>query len=251
MASEWVLREVRIPKGTHLSNSRANPDSERTLLRENGTNKLLGPTESRPIKSEEILNIDQVEPSSSQGYTEESLSPAQQALADTFAEVVDLVAREVVIPLIRDVAAPALKKKLGTLSNDVRTKSLAAYSKVRTATWTRPVRPVGLPPSKEIEAISREAPLVMSAGDFREHLLRAMAAEQFARQLKESLSNVRIRSEPPNSALERAVQLALEGDFAAFDEETLVILMDFIGDGPTGSEDLMLPNERQLRGPRN
>ena len=54
MDDEWVRREVRIPKGTHLSKSKDSAGAERDLLREDGTNRLLGPTESRSVEEDDL-----------------------------------------------------------------------------------------------------------------------------------------------------------------------------------------------------
>lgn len=54
MEGKWQTRDVLIPHGTHLANSQKTPGLQRDLLRENGTNKLLGPPESRAtVKGED------------------------------------------------------------------------------------------------------------------------------------------------------------------------------------------------------
>ena len=53
MAEEWQLRSVRVPKGTHLANSKGTPGAQRDLLYTNGTNALVGPAESVPVDKEE------------------------------------------------------------------------------------------------------------------------------------------------------------------------------------------------------
>ncbi len=67
---EWVRREVRIPRGTHLSKSRDSEGAERDLLREDGTNRLLGPTESRSVEEGDLYHAFSYESAPSQDSAE-------------------------------------------------------------------------------------------------------------------------------------------------------------------------------------
>lgn len=119
---EWVLREVRVPKGTHLSDSKETPGAERTLLREDGSNKLLGPPEARPVEDADLLSAYPYTPYSPSEPEDEGLTPGQKELADALTEIITEVAREVVLPLVRDVLAPALRVKINDLALRIKTK---------------------------------------------------------------------------------------------------------------------------------
>src|SRR5262245_36864311 len=102
MADEWQLRRVRVPKGTHFSDSKETPGAERELLREDGTNKLLGPPESFPVDQDAMYGVPAYEPDLPSSAGEPELSPSQQALADAIADLFETVIREAVIPVVKE-----------------------------------------------------------------------------------------------------------------------------------------------------
>lgn len=83
---EWQLRRVRVPKGTHFSGSKDTPGAERELLREDGTNKLLGPPESFPVDEDPMLGVHAYAPDSPRRADARELSPEQRAIVDAIVD---------------------------------------------------------------------------------------------------------------------------------------------------------------------
>jgi hypothetical protein len=117
---DWPLRWVRIPEGTHLSKSKDIPGVERDLLREDGTNKLLGSTESFPADEDTLYRVHSREKDSPRSADARELSPTQQALARAVEGVLDLVRTRVVIPVYREIVAPAIERKLSRVAKSLR-----------------------------------------------------------------------------------------------------------------------------------
>lgn len=232
---EWVLREVRVPKGTHLSDSKVTPGAERTLLREDGSNKLLGPPEARPVEDADLLSAYPYTPYSPSEPEDEGLTPAQKELADALTEIITEVAREIVLPLVRDVLAPALRVKINDLALRIRTKSIEVYEKARSGKQVPALTPESETGSSEVATTQDQPRIAMSVDDFREYFLRAMAAEQFAAQLKQLLLTVRVQDVELSPELQQAIQLALEGNMTALDEDMLVAVVEFLG-GTRGTD---------------
>jgi hypothetical protein len=134
---EWELREVRRPKGTHRSRSTETPGADRELLREDGTNRNLGPSESRSVDDAALRQRYQGDPIY---LTPEGISPTMRELSPgqkLLAEVTDFMLREVVAPVIHDVVhevvLPTAKTKLSEFTERRRSKaSERADAKART-----------------------------------------------------------------------------------------------------------------------
>lgn len=244
---EWVLREVRVPKGTHLSDSKETPGAERTLLREDGSNKLLGPPEARPVEDADLVSAYPYTPYSPSEPEDEGLTPGQKELADALTEIITEVAREVVLPLVRDVLAPALRVKINDLALRIKTKSIEVYEKARSGKQIQALTPEGEAGSSEVGTQDPHR-IAMSVDDFREYFLRAMAAEQFAAQLKQLLLTVRVQDAELSPELQRAIQLALEGNIAALDEDMLVAVVEFLGGTRSTNGQYVLPRLGQAHG---
>lgn len=246
---EWVLREVRVPKGTHLSDSKETPGAERTLLREDGSNKLLGPPEARPVEGADLLSAYPYTHYSPSEPEDTELTPAQKELADALTEIITEVAREVVLPLVRDVLAPALRVKINELAIRIKAKSIEAYGRARTG---KQVRSLGHRRDRDSSGVVARGPeqtgITMSVDDFREYFLRAMAAEQFAAQLKQLLLTVRVQDAELSPELEQAIRLALEGEIAALDEDMIVSIVEFLGGTRSADGEYVLPRLDQTTG---
>lgn len=227
MSDEWELRRVRVPRGTHRSRSRDTPGAERELLREDGTNKLVGPPESFPVNEDELYWSSADEPDSRRTAVDRDLSPAERALADSLAELLAAVIREAVVPVVKEVVAPAIKRKLS---------DLAARRDARRD------RGRSVEPAARSDVVA--GPYIsMSAAEFREHLLRALAAEEFAVQVKRALTGVRIEDADLSPELTSAIRLALEGKASSLDGEALAVLVDFLRDGWSAGVDHALTSE--------
>jgi hypothetical protein len=113
---EWELRETRRPKGTHRSRSSETPGADRELLREDGTNRNLGASESRPVDEEALRRRYQSGPASpaSAAARQRQLSPGQRLFIETAAELSFDALKEIALPYVRDRILPKAKAKIRT-----------------------------------------------------------------------------------------------------------------------------------------
>lgn len=145
------IRVVRRKKDTHRSKSSKSKDFESDLLHSNTSKNVAGPTESRRVNEQELRERYQsapifVTPAAS---SPRELTPSQQALADVIADAESIVIREFLVPLIRDVAAPARPRRSWASSRrvsgselwtDLRPKQNHLSRALRRSTlWTRKV----------------------------------------------------------------------------------------------------------------
>lgn len=119
------IRVVRRRRDTYRSNSSKSDEFESDLLRSETPRGVAGPTESRAVDEDELRERYQGDPIHvSSDASSRELSPGHQAIADAIMEVADVVMRELVVPLIRDVAAPAAKAKYSELAERRRARAL-------------------------------------------------------------------------------------------------------------------------------
>lgn len=239
---EWVLREVRVPKGTHLSESKDTPGAERTLLRQDGSNKLLGPPESRPVEiAEESYDDYPYVVESELTESQKELTPAQQQLADAIAEVITEVAREIVLPLVRDVLAPTLRVKIAEMATALKSKSVEIRSKAKERKALHQSPGSVQAGTTEVEQSTALPKIEMSIDDFREYMIRAMAAEQFATQLKSMLREVRVVDHSLDPELSQTINLVLEGRLSELEDKSVAVLVQFLGGHRQKDGKLVLP----------
>jgi hypothetical protein len=226
MDEDWQLRWVRVPEGTHLSDSKGSAGAERDLLREDRTNKLLGPTESVPADIDEIRGARGHEPESPRRARE--LSPAQRARADTIVDLLEIVIDDVVVPVVREVVVPAIRRKLSEVTKNLRSSTKPSRGQVA------PAQHDGLPerpraePSADIDVVVAKPTIAVSGAEFRARLLEALAAERYAAAQRRMLASARIEDHDVSPELERAIKLVLEGNTEAVDEATLAEVAVFL-----------------------
>jgi hypothetical protein len=241
---EWELRWTRKQKGTHRPGSKATPGVERDLLYENGTNKLLGPTESFPADRSALHRYD--DPGDHPPRRE--LSPFQQAVANALEQVVDKLVwevvvphvEEVVIPHVRDVVYPAAKQKVRHGAQRAR------------AWWTKApdgnaqATPQAPEPSQDLDTATDQSEITMTSAEFRRRLAQALIAEQFAATQKQILLQSRIDDHNVPPELASTIKLALEGGVPQLSEIQQEQLLTFLTEAPANNP-LALSRERQPR----
>lgn len=90
-----------------------------------------------------------------------------------------------------------------------RPKSIEVYEKARSGKQIQALTPEGEAGSSEVGTQDPHR-IAMSVDDFREYFLRAMAAEQFAAQLKQLLLTVRVQDAELSPELQRAIRSRLK-----------------------------------------
>ncbi|MDX3672334.1 hypothetical protein [Streptomyces europaeiscabiei] len=251
MNQDWHLRWVRIPEGMHLSDSKDTPGAERDLLREDGTNKLLGPAESFPADEDVLLRVHASEMDSPRGVDVRELSPAQQAIvdaiADATAEALETLVREFIVPVLKEVVAPAIKRKMGGIAKNLRsatkeTSGQPSATELADLTATPPTDP-----SKEVDAAIEEPRINMSSTEFRERLRAALVAEEFVAAQKRILSNASIEDDDLSPELESAIKLAIEGNASVLDEETRAAVVKFLAGDQVTVGEYVLPRNGEIK----
>ncbi|MFD5097889.1 hypothetical protein [Streptomyces albidochromogenes] len=230
MNQDWHLRYVRIPEGAHLSDSKETVGAQRDLLREDGTNKLLGPTESIPADEDALLRV-------------HALSPAQQLVAEVLKEV----AREVVVPILMEVVAPAVKRNVSRMVKSLLSATRAAGDRADAAELA--VQPETPPAdsSKEMATAVEEPQISMSSEEYRESLIAVLAAEGFAARQKRMLSNAIIQDDDLSPALRSAITLVLEGNASSLDEETREEVVRFLSRARIADGGYAQPENRKAK----
>lgn len=233
MNQDWHLRWVRIPEGTHLADSKDTPGVERDLLYEDGTNKLRGPTESFPADEDAFRRVREHETDSPRGADQRELSPTQRAIADAVVELSERVLWDIILPVVNERVAPAItevvipaaKRKLSGLANSLRSATREAIGRAGTTDLALQTATPPADSSKEVDAAVEEPRISMSSAEFRERLIVAKAAEEFAAEQRRMLSNARIEDDDVGPELKSAIKLELEGNASLLGEETLAVVV--------------------------
>ena len=247
MNEEWQLRRVRVPQGTHFSNSKVTPGAERELLREDGTNKILGPPESFPVDEDVIYRVYAYETDSPRRTNRRELSPAQQVVADAIADVLETVVREAVIPVVKEVIAPAIKRKLIGIAKRPRSTARAANRQFGTTGGVAVTAAASTDYSNEVDAVVEEPCVSMSSTEFRERFIAALAADAFAAEQKRILSNARIEDDDLSRELKSATKLALAGNAYLLDEEALAVVAEILGISRTADGEYVLLRGKEIK----
>lgn len=222
MADEWELRLTRVPEGTHRAKSRNTPGADRDLLYKDGTNDLLGPTESRPVDLEELVGT--------YGHDTCRYDSApradvrQQDFEETLARIVDIA--EVAIPFYIEHVHPFVKQKVADVAEWRRTKTKKPSRREPNSKPAVPaVTAAPAPPSSEVDAAVSEPPIVLTGDQFRQQVFLTLEAERWVAQRKEALSRaVVVDDDDLTPELRSAINMVLEGRSYQLDDETVALL---------------------------
>lgn len=219
------IRVVRRKKDTYRSNSSKSNEFESDLLRSKTTKNVAGPTESRQVDEQDLRQRYQGDQIfiTQDASPRRDLTPGQQALADALVEVGGVVIRELVVPLFRDVAAPAAKAKLNELN--ARRRSRAAE---RAEAKARALE-AGIARLKvvdEVKPAPATAGLEVAEPSIRitrsDHLLAQLQlklAEDYATKQRWLVSHAEVTDEDLSPALEQSLTRILEGRADELSEE--------------------------------
>ena len=209
---------MRLPQGSHRSKSTETPGADRELLREDGTNRNLGPSESRPVNEEALRQRYQSEPIPRTSMQMRELSPGQKALADAIAELGGRVLREIVVPIILDIAVPAAKTRFSEFAELRRTRALErAEPEVRTATadGVDSSSPRSSKTHSDIAEVDEAGPVIeMSRSEVMTAQLQLQIAEEYAARQRWLLAHASVTEENSSEELQRIVSAVLEGRVA-------------------------------------
>lgn len=243
MDDEWQLRWVRVPEGTHLSNSRETRGASRDLLREDGTNRNLGPTESVPADGEFSGRARSELPESPDDSTELGLTRGQEFVLGVIAEVVQAVDWEAVF---EQIVAPAVKRRMTKIRGRFRSAGRRLSEPASPGTEVEHLASTPIA-SEAIVHSSVSATVPMSGAEFRERAMSVLAAEAYAARQKEILSNARIVDGSLPEELASAMQLLLEGRVDSLNERQLEAVMEFLNRSTEGEELLAIGDgEREV-----
>lgn len=205
------IRVVRRKKDTYRSNSSKTNEYESDLLRSKSTKNVAGPTESRAVDEKELRQ--RFGTNSTYDAAARPLTPGQQALADGLAELADVVIRELVVPLVRDVAAPAARAKWAEFTERRRTRAqerLEAKARAeRTARLELVEEVVPTAPDSEVQASQPTIPV--SRSDMLLARLQLQLAEDFVARQRWILDHAEVADEDLTPTLEQSLMRMLEG----------------------------------------
>jgi len=220
------LRVVRVPAGSRRTNSRKTPGYERDLLRDGGTNELLGPTESRPATEGDIPRpTGEFEP-----YQRTHADDEDGELATVVAD-----ALEPLIEFLVDLSIDAAGRGASRLWKWTKAHAPTRRSNEEVAE-AAPIKVAGALDSATIDMTVEaqattdiaEAPIRMGADEFRQRLLTALAAERYAADERALLARVQIDDSALPAELQAVFRAVLESPSTTLDETAVAFVIQFL-----------------------
>lgn len=247
MSHDEELRWVRRHERTHRSGSRANPGYERDLLREDDTENLLGPTESRPADIDEIVR------------SRRPPTPPQPILGEEFRYQLGDAIMDALAPYIErgvDVAVDAAVLGISrlwrwaTVKPSERTRTVGRENKSERFDAKAEALPVAdaVDTHETSEAIALK-PRSMTAEQYQAILLSALLADQYAAHARKMLANVRIHDEALPVELERAIKAALDGPTPVVDDATLAQVVELLRESKAPGGEFVLVRSQRVDAP--
>lgn len=239
MSHDEELRYVRRREGTHRSSSRETPGYERDLLRENDTENLLGPTESRPANIDEIIR-------SHTHAVPPRPTVTQQVAGQVAVDIMDALRPHIMRGV--DVAVDA-KLGIPKLVKWAKTKAEQRKAEVRNQSPSASARLDAVPAEAtsdiddEAGTLGAQMPSV-TAEQYQAALRSALEAEQYAAHMRQMLAEVAIRD-----GAESATQAALEGPASSIDEATPRRAVERLGSGSFVDVKFMLVRNQDANAP--
>ena len=248
------IRVVRRKKDTYRSKSSKSKDFESDLLRSKATKNVAGPTESRRLSEQELREKYQDNPIviAHTASSQRELRAAQQEIAHARTEFGITVIRELLIPLIRDVAAPAAKAKLSDFAARQRIRSIERAKANETAPEADLV---GLdvidevkfaPEAADLEVAEPSIPITRS--DLVLTQLQLKLAEEYVAKQRWLVSHAEVTDEDLSPTLEHSLTRILDGRADELDDEEREAVAVFLqwADNATPSKPA-LPHHARLR----
>ncbi len=258
------IREVRRRKDTQRSKSSKSTEFESDLLRNKATKNVAGPTESRPFDTDAFRQqvrdevtaelADAESPFVYDSFDSEAptpvtvekrdLPPGWQALADALTDVaVDVTTalmREVVAPLLRDVALPAAKARFDGVRARRRARAVERTVAKAEALGDKPSEVAEESDVTGLSATEVETaePLVpVSRSEYVRFQLELRLAEDYAAQRRWLLARADVQDEDLTPELERSIALMLEGRGPELDDDERAAVAAFLqgSENPSGT----------------
>ncbi|MEA5456732.1 hypothetical protein SPF06_18570 [Sinomonas sp. JGH33] len=249
MSHDEELRWVRRREGTHRPGSRETPGYDRDLLREDDTENLLGPTESRPADIDEIVRSHAPavppRPTAAQELRYQLGDAIMDALRPHIERGVDVAVDTAVLGVSKlwKWATSKSGQRKGEEGDENESQPASVPLGALHAESTTDI-------VDETDALAVRMPS-MTAEQYQAILLSALLADQYAAHLRLVLSNVRVRDDVLPAGLESAIQAALEGPVSSIDKATLASVVELLGGSRTVDGEFMLvrtldPDARQI-----
>jgi hypothetical protein len=232
-SEDWELRLVRKQPNTHRSKSKSTDGLERELLREDGTNRIVGPTESRAVDDDFVYGY----PSGGDDPTKSDAAKGS-SLSDALVEIGGTIGGTIIVTALLPRVIGWSRTALTSASSKVRQRFNPSFQQHQAAPELEgaplaaspfeppsPAPPIVLGPQERSTVETRvpaaamplaaptaaTPPLRMSSDEYREWVVEAMKADVYAKRLRQMLSNVVIVDGETPAAIERAIKLMLEG----------------------------------------
>lgn len=222
----YETRIVRVPKDAHRSKSQKASGAASDLLREDDTNKLLGPSVSYSPEDADRLGIRPSDPNTPSRPSGKTLSAGQEDVAQVLGEVLGEVLREVVVQFV----VPAVSRRIGKLSHRVR--SVIGRDDSQTGA---DISAVPLDESEnlsqDLDTSAEDRKVKMSSAEYRERVLEALTADAYAAWQREQLSNAQIDDAEVPAELRSTLERVLEGGTFSLDYAERAAVMRFL-EGP-------------------
>lgn len=234
MDDEIEIHAVRVPKGTHLSKSRATPGMNRQLLRKDDTNENLGPPESFPLTQADLDDLTQRRAGPPPSYQP---TPYKDFAAETLHDFVrDVFARIDWDQVYEQFLEPAAIAGADRLRAGWRRRGNKAARKVTAGAPAGNAerkpgdddRNVTVPPASENSAPVAVTELRMSGDEFRARLAGMLVADEFAKEQREILLNAVIDDQDVSAELATTLIALIERDEASLDQDGMAAVTQFL-----------------------
>jgi hypothetical protein len=200
-------------------------------LREDGTNKILGPTESIPADDDDRYEDDIYETNSLSDPGTEEPSWVSQLAVELVTELISTLPWD---EICEKIVAPAIERKMVTIRKRVR----STIGRLRGRALTLDAHADS---SEEVDILVEAPSAHLSSAEYRERALAALLAHEYAAWQREILSKAYIEDGDLPPELTSAIQLMLEGTIASLDEDTLAAVMKFLTESQSTEHNYVLP----------
>lgn len=211
-------RIVRRPTDSHRSSSHKSRGAESDLLRQNGTNRLMGPTESYSIEEATRLGICPPHSAGPEGPAGRTLTTGQTVLAQVLSDVAVAVTVQFVLP--------AVERGVRRIAG--RTRSAKACDAPRRGAEVAVPRPdeSGVSQSR-LSPAWQASPITMTNLEYQEQLRNLIRAEDFVLRCRAHLANVRIVDGVVPEELQQVFARLIENGACALDDVELAAVIRF------------------------
>jgi hypothetical protein len=264
MDEEFQLRWVHVPKGTHLSSSRRTAGMDRDLLREDGTNKNLGPPESKPADLDNIVRDrvgreeipvdqerDEYEFSSEVGDVSRERTFADELRTAAAEAIVDAVLEQI-IELLKQVDWNAVAKRSSVVLRRTAGRASTRLRSLVNRTKSSDARISGAPelaPDLDPGTQMVTQGVTMSRAEFLARMKAVIIAEAFADWQRRELANAVVSNEDLSAELQQSVLLVLDGGAAELTPSQLEGVLELLQTEDEFDETYLAWHRREINTP--